>query len=138
MPELTDHHLLTVFIGSGITYGDINTLGVLLSVPRSRMVIDQPTSHPSWYAMETVLKWVNSEPLALQEAHKKLAKQFRKLDLNSLIPRLHGQERYTAIGKKHELIITLTLPQILKNLLSFWPKKRKPFRRSKHMSLDIY
>lgn len=79
----------------GITHGQVKTLALLLGVP----ALDEHTSHPSTYAMETVIEWTKAKPLSVQEQHQVLADHFRRLELNYLIPRLQGKERYTAISK---------------------------------------
>lgn len=98
VPELNPRHILSVFIGSGISHSQVKMLGILLGL---QMPEPEPTTtHPEMYAMETVKKWVDSEPLPLKDAHKKLSSKLKDIELDSLIPCLRGKQRYTAVGKK--------------------------------------
>lgn len=51
-------------------------------------------------AMETVLAWINLHPeISLKGKHRILEEHLRRLGLNCIIPRLHGQERLTETGE---------------------------------------
>lgn len=49
--------------------------------------------------MEIVGKWRDKYPMSLDDAHKELATQLRKLHLNFAVPMLRGEERKTIVGR---------------------------------------
>ena len=102
LPELSEHHLLTVFFASGISHGQVNSLGILLGLKRDQLACIRSkdlSTHPDWYAMMTVKKWLDMECLSPEQAYETLEEQLRLLELNSIIPRLYGQQRNNTVGK---------------------------------------
>ena len=101
LPELTDQHILSVFLASGITNGQVNHLGILLGLSRDQLahLRSEDPNHPAWYAMVTVRMWLDKESLSLKQSYKELEGKLCQCHLNSIVPRLYGKERYTAIGK---------------------------------------
>ena len=101
LPELTDQHILSIFLASGITIGQVNHLGILLGLSRDQLahLRSEDPNHPAWYAMVTVRMWLEKESLSLKQSYKELEGKLCQCHLNSIVPRLYGKERYTAISK---------------------------------------
>uniref|UniRef100_A0A1X7ST60 Death domain-containing protein n=1 Tax=Amphimedon queenslandica TaxID=400682 RepID=A0A1X7ST60_AMPQE len=92
LPELEPTHLVNVFLNSDITVGTLNTLRVMLQVSRARLPSDNSLA---MQAMEVISAWVDEHPeISLQEKHRILADHLRSLELNYLIPKLRGEERF--------------------------------------------
>lgn len=100
MPELVPTHLVNVFLNSDITIGTLNTLRVMLQVSRARLPsVAGSDNSPAMQAMEVITAWVNQHPeILLQEKHRILADHLRSLELNYLIPKLRGEERFIGAG----------------------------------------
>ena len=99
MPALSPTHLVNVFLNSDITFGALNTLRVMLQVSRARLPSAGGDISPAMQAMEVITAWVNEHPeISLQEKHRILADHLRSLELNCLIPKLRGEERFTEAG----------------------------------------
>ena len=101
LPELTDEHILNIFLASGVTHGQVSNLGVLLGLSRDQLVHlrNEDPHHPAWYAMLTVKMWLDKVSLPIDQIYKELEGKLCQCHLNSIVPRLYGKERYTAIGK---------------------------------------
>ena len=107
LPDLNDPHILSIFIESGITIGDVNTLRVMLGVTEDSLA---PSSGPpNLQAFLIVKKWMELKAPSPEEFYKELEKDLTALKLRKSIPRLYGQERYTIISKLHGLQHNLSL-----------------------------
>lgn len=92
---MTEQHLLTVFLNSGITFENVHALRRLFNLhPKEFLESRSPPLH----AMETVLEWQIRENIPLEESHKFLAAALEKINLSASIPALQGAERFTAVG----------------------------------------
>ena len=107
LPDINDQHILGIFIESGITQGDVNTLRVMLGVTEDSLA---PSSgQPNLQAFLIVKKWMELKAPSPEEFYKELEKDLTALKLRKSIPRLYGRERYTIISKLHGLQHNLSL-----------------------------
>ena len=127
LPPLTDQHIFSVFIGSGISHGDVNHLGLLLGVPTDLM--PPTTDQPGWRAFLLVKKWIEMKAPPPDKSYLELEKHLKTLELSRAIPRLYGKERYTIIRKPrcaHNCILNSLIPEP-SEILEFLSLQTKDF-----------
>ena len=96
-PPLNEKHILKCFLGSGVTQGHVNELGILLNISNTKMVMLREESERKgtpMFAVATVMHWFQNiaRPNDIQYAYTELEDKLRRCHLNSAVGRLRSQE----------------------------------------------